>query len=596
MSGMGASSLDIHSASVSHRFYSALFFELIAILLLVGVISLVVLWRRRGTTTEAPRVQSTEPRARQILRVGFGILWLLAGLLQLQADMPLGLPIGVVSPAAQAAPSWVQSLISPFTDAWLRHPIVGASGVVWLELGLGIWLLCARRGRTSRLAGGVSAAWALGVWVIGNAMGGLFAGSVSWLFGAPGAAAFYVAAGILLALPEQSLGRERLLRRVAQGFGVLLAVLAVLQAWPGRGFWGGGTPAHPGAISEMAAAMGSVKQPAPLVTLQQHLSSFALGSSWVINLVAVVGLAGCALGLMWGSTRSIGLAARAYLILSVVTWLVIQDLGIFGGLATDVNSMLPSALFPLAIWFGLLSIPSDVAADVPAVPEAETASPPPLASGSPGRRLGIAAAIVLVVFGAGPLLLLDFIPGASADAASAAGPGVAKVELQAPEIILTDQHDKPFVLSSFQGHRVILTFLDPTCSSECPIEAQQMRAASEQLGSDSGVIFVAVNTNAKVNSPASLRVFDDQEGLSGWPNWYFVTGTPAQMAAVWKQWGVQVEVGPNGSMIMHTEPFFAIDSEGTVRSTWDAVVGEGTASALGESGTALIVRQAKALS
>jgi sn-glycerol 3-phosphate transport system permease protein len=68
------------------------------------------------------------------------------------------------------------------------------------------------------------------------------------------------------------------------------------------------------------------------------------------------------------------------------------------------------------------------------------------------------------------------------------------------------------------------------------------------------------------------------------------------MAAVWKQWGVQVQVGPNGSMIMHTEPFFAIDSEGTVRSTWDAVVGQGSTSALGESGTSLIVRQAKALS
>lgn len=586
MTGMGSETLNVHANSVSHQFYSVVAIELLVMLVLGGLLAAGVLLRRRRIAA-GPSSPSTEPVARRILRVGFGVLWLIAGLLQLQPDMPLGLPISIVSPAAVQAPGWMQALISPFTAAWLRHPVIGASAVIWLQVGLGIWMLAVPSGRASQVVGGISAAWGLGIWVLGNALGGLFAPNVSWMFGAPGAPIYYVAAGVLLALPPQTLTKPVVLRRLAQSFGALLGVLALVQAWPGQGFWSGGTSAHPGQIPSMASAMGAVKQPPLLASLQSHLASFASHGSWLINGVVVLGLALCAVGMLTGSTRAIGWATQGYVVLAMIDWIAIQDLGIFGGLATDVNSMVPSLLLPVAAWAGLL-----VAEQAPA----GMVVPQRVGRRGSGRVVALSAAVVLVVGGAAPLVALTVLPGASADAASAAGPGVATVELPASEIVLTDQHDQPFTLSSFQGHRVILTFLDPACSSDCPIEAQQMHAASDQLGAKSGTIFVAVNTNAKVNAPSSLRAFDTQQGLTNWPNWYFVTGTAAQLAAVWKQWGVEVQVAPNGSMVIHSEPFFAIDSGGTVRSTWNAVTGQGPASALGASGTALIVRQARALS
>ena len=99
-----------------------------------------------------------------------------------------------------------------------------------------------------------------------------------------------------------------------------------------------------------------------------------------------------------------------------------------------------------------------------------------------------------------------------------------------------------------------------------------------------------------MTSAASMRAFDDQEHLSDWAAWHFLTGTPSQLAGVWKQWGIQVQIGKNGSMVMHTEPFFAIDTDGVVRFTWDATTGEGASSPIARSGTALIVEQARALS
>ena len=72
--------------------------------------------------------------------------------------------------------------------------------------------------------------WGLVVWVFGESFGGIFAPGLTWLFGAPGAALAYCAAGALLALPEQNWRTPRLGRAVLAGFGVFLAGMAVLQA------------------------------------------------------------------------------------------------------------------------------------------------------------------------------------------------------------------------------------------------------------------------------------------------------------------------------------------------------------------------------
>ena len=169
-----------------------------------------------------------EPAGRRVLRIGFGVLWIIDGLLQAQPGMPTGLPSQVIAPAATGSPGWVQHVVSFGTQIWSGDPVEAAAGAVWIQLGIGIWLVSVSSPRWSRLAGLVSAGWGLIVWVFGEAFGGVLGSGASWLTGAPGAALFYCAAGALLALPSRRWRDPRLGRRILQAEGALLVAGAVL--------------------------------------------------------------------------------------------------------------------------------------------------------------------------------------------------------------------------------------------------------------------------------------------------------------------------------------------------------------------------------
>ena len=76
---------------------------------------------------------AAEPAARQLIRVGFGVLWLLDGVLQMQPAMPLGLPANVTEPAAAGAPGWVRHLVDFGGQAWSYHPVAAAASAVWIR-------------------------------------------------------------------------------------------------------------------------------------------------------------------------------------------------------------------------------------------------------------------------------------------------------------------------------------------------------------------------------------------------------------------------------------------------------------------------------
>src|SRR5450755_5064595 len=177
--------------------------------------------------------------------------------------MPVGLPAQVVQPAAEGSPGWVQHLVSNGSLIWLRHPISAAASAVWIQIGVGVLLLVARRGRLSQLAGAASVSWGLVVWVFGEAFGGIFGSGLSWLFGAPGAVLLYVVAGVLIALPERVWLDKRLGRTLLGVLGIFFIGMAILQAWPGRGFWQG--QRHPyataGSLTSMVQTMSKTSQP-----------------------------------------------------------------------------------------------------------------------------------------------------------------------------------------------------------------------------------------------------------------------------------------------------------------------------------------------
>jgi hypothetical protein len=360
MSGMGSGG-PAASHGVVAVFYAALTHQLLVVFALVIVASLAwnvvrnVQYRRavaQGRVDGAPlaRTVAPEPRGRLVLRVAFGILWTIDGLLQLQASMPLGLPSGVFSPASAGAPGWVQRVVDVSVTSWTNHPITMAAGTVWIQLGVGLLLFVAPRGVASRSAGLASAIWGLVVWVFGEALGGIFTPGQSLLFGAPGAALFYLAAGVLIALPDRAWRTPALGRRVLQAFGCLFVGAAVLQAWPGRRTWAGQPTPHsmPGLTTSMLRQMSATHQPSVLASLIASFASFDAAHGWSVNLAAVLLLGVLGVLLIARDPRLARIGVAGAVVFCFADWVLVQDLGFFGGVGTDPNSMLPIASFLVA--------------------------------------------------------------------------------------------------------------------------------------------------------------------------------------------------------------------------------------------------------
>jgi cytochrome oxidase Cu insertion factor (SCO1/SenC/PrrC family) len=543
---------------------------------------------RAATSATVPAVP--EPSWRQLLRYGFGLIWLFDGILQAQPKMAVGLPSQVIQPTAASSPHWVQAVVNWAGTAWSYHPLQAGAAAVWIQVGIGVWLLAAARGRLSRLAGLVSVGWGLVVWAFGESFGGIFAPGLTWLFGAPGAVLIYCVAGVLIALPERA-WHSRVTGQVTMaGLGLFLLGMAVLQAWPGRGFWQGTVAGQPGALAAMTASMAPTPQPHIFTSLIDGFTAFDEGHGFAVNLFAVVALAVIGAIFLTRRPRLIRPALACFVVLCLADWVLIEDFGFFGGLGTDPNSMVPFAVLATAGYLALARAPAEATAAAPASTQtaralvssrwqqlATAASPRSLASASI-ESVAAVGAIGMIILGAAPMAAAQANPVADTLLAQAIDGSAAPLNYRAPAFTLTDQHGRPVTLASLRGKVVLLTFLDPVCTSDCPLEAQEFRQAGQLLGAaDRQVELVAIVANPVNYQIGYTQAFDRQEGLSGVTNWLYLTGSLAQLRSVWRDYGIAADIEPAGAMIGHSEIAFAIDRAGRVRTELNFSPGPGTA-------------------
>jgi cytochrome oxidase Cu insertion factor (SCO1/SenC/PrrC family) len=651
MPGMN-STLSPASPILTSAFRSALLHQWVIVVLIF--VLLLIAWAATRTAVvgtlacNSPALAAGrwhEPRARRLLRIGFGVIWLFDGLLQAQPQMPGGLADQVIQPTASSSPGWVQSLVNYGVHLWDYHPIPAAAAAVWIQVGIGLWMLLAVRGWSARFAGLAGVAWGLVVWAFGEAFGGIFAPGLTVLFGAPGAALVYAVAGALIALPERAWDSPRRLSRlVLGGMGVFFLGMALLQAWPGRGFWQGGTAGQFGSLTSMIASMSSTPQPGALHAIVAGFGNFAVAHGFAVNLVAVIALAAIGTGLAVAAVRANARVALitviAGTVFCLVDWILVEDLGFFGGLGTDPNSMIPLILLFTAGYLGLApepaaatvpaggtEVPAMLAAPVPdaggspegaeppenagqsgsaevpesaegastEVPEPATNAPEPVPvpqvperggwmpqlarglAGTPARALFAAGALGVILVGAAPMALATTNPNADPITAQAIAGTSGQFDTPAANFTLTSQDGQQVSLSSLHGKVVLLTFLDPVCTSDCPLIAQEMKSADRLLGSKANdTELVAVVANPTYLSTAYTKAFTDQENLSQVPNWLYLTGSVSQLTAVWHDYGVEVEDLPAGAMVAHNDLAIVIDADGNVRQEISDDPGPGT--------------------
>ena len=555
-----------------------------------------------GATAAGSPAPWHEPRARRLLRVGFGILWVFDGILQAQPQMAGGLPQEVIKPAAATSPAWVQHLVNWGGSIWTYHPIQAGAATVWIQVGIGMWLIFAPRGWASRLAGLASVAWGLVVWAFGEAFGGIFAPGLTVLFGAPGAVLIYAVAGALIALPERAWESPRTGRLTLGGTGVFLLGMALLQAWPGRGFWQGTAHGQASGLANMVQSMAATSQPRVLASLVSAFGNFTAAHGFAVNLVAVIALAaiGAAfcVSALRGDARLARIAVLAAAVFCLADWVLIEDFGFFGGVGTDPNSMIPLILLFTAGYLAMSPAPQperaaaaaagDAGPATDAQPDAPAKPPSRLPAwlttagqrfaGLSGWSIAALGAIGVIVVGAAPMAFASANRNADPIIAQALAGASGPMNEPAPGFTLTSQDGHQVSLSSLRGKVVLLTFLDPVCTTDCPIIAQELRAADAMLGAKAGgTELVAVVANPTYTSTAFTAAFTRQEGLSQVPNWLYLTGSLSQLVPVWRQYGIEVQNLPAGAMSAHNDLAFVISATGRLRQEISDDPGPGTA-------------------
>ncbi len=618
-------------------------------LAIIGVIALLLLlcygatrsWVSERAQARAAAAAWNEPRARRLLRIGFGLLWLFDAILEAQPQMAGGLSTQVMQPISATSPGWVQSLVNWGASVWSYHPIEVGAASVWITAGIGLWLIFGARGLSSRLAGLSSVLWGLIVWAFGEAFGQIFAPGVTVLFGAPGAALIYVVAGALVMLPDRAWESARTGRILLGCTGAFFIGMAVLQAWPGRGFWQGASHGKPGVLASMVQSMAATPQPHVLASIVSAFGSFSAAHGFGVNLFAVVALVALGAILAAAALRAsprlalVGVLAGA--VVCLAAWVLIQDLGFLGGLGTDPNSMIPLILIFTAGYLALTPAPQPAAAVAPAsaagpasaapAPEpavaAAAAEPPAPDAGQPGHagqpgqpgqpgqapvpaparrpvpswlpaplhpdavresigalRIGAVAAlgaVAVILVGAAPMALASVNHTADPITAEALAGADGPLDTPATNFTLISQAGRQVSLFSLRGKVVLLTFLDPVCTTDCPVIAQEMRAADSILGADaSHTELVAVVANPTYSSTAFTQAFTLQEGLNQVPNWLYLTGPVTELAKVWQAYGIDVENLPAGAMTAHNDVVYVIDANDNVRDEISADPGPAT--------------------
>ncbi len=299
--------------------------------------------RRRLAAARATSASTSGPQRR--LQIALGWIWLIDAALQLQPFMfERAFVTHVIAPNETGQPGFVAGPIQ--FVAHLVEPRIALFNVfaVAIQALIGVGLLYRPTVRPALVA---SFGWALGVWWVGEGLGGLLTGEASPLTGAPGAAILYVFAG-LIAWPA---GRSETTRRSAGG---LLGERGALGAW--ALLWLGSAALWLVAANRADAAVKDAVASAPsgaawLSSLQSSVATATAGHGAAIA-AGTAGLSG-AIGLAAFSGRLSKAALALSAALALVYFIIGQGLGgVLTGSGTDPGTgplllLLAISIYPI---------------------------------------------------------------------------------------------------------------------------------------------------------------------------------------------------------------------------------------------------------
>lgn len=141
---------------------------------------------------------------------------------------------------------------------------------------------------------------------------------------------------------------------------------------------------------------------------------------------------------------------------------------------------------------------------------------------------------------------------------------------RAPDFALRDQTGAPISLRGHQGRVVILTFIDPVCTTLCPLEAKVLNGVEHRFPDAQRPAILAVSVNPWADASRYFRA-DARKWKLG-SSWRWAVGSRAQLARVWNAYSIAVRIQPFRAVgitthrIDHTEAAYVIDQHGFERA------------------------------
>lgn len=129
--------------------------------------------------------------------------------------------------------------------------------------------------------------------------------------------------------------------------------------------------------------------------------------------------------------------------------------------------------------------------------------------------------------------------------------------VRAPDFSLRDQDGDRLSMRDLRGRPVIVTFLYTTCQDTCPIQAQTVRGALDELGEDVPALAIAVDPPRDTQERA--RAFLAEQRALGRID--FVLGSRAQLRSLWNGYFVR----PQSVTEEHQARFTLVDKRGFQR-------------------------------
>jgi len=129
--------------------------------------------------------------------------------------------------------------------------------------------------------------------------------------------------------------------------------------------------------------------------------------------------------------------------------------------------------------------------------------------------------------------------------------------LRAPDFQLRNQDGETVSMRSLRGRPVVVTFLYTTCEDTCPIQAQTVRGALDDLGHDVPALAIAVDPPR--DTPGRAQAFLAEQRATGRID--FVLGSRAELRPLWKGFAIQ----PQSVTEEHQARITLVDSRGFQR-------------------------------